>query len=98
MIFQELSLIQTQTVAENIFLNEELKKGILTDEKRMEEETKKILEQFGIEIHPKEVVSKLSVGLCQLVEIAKALSKEAQILVMDEPTALSFGRRSEIII
>jgi ribose transport system ATP-binding protein len=87
MIFQELSLIPTQTVAENIFLNEELKKGILTDEKRMEEETKKILEQFGIDIHPRETVSNLSVGLCQLVEIAKALSKEAQILVMDEPTA-----------
>lgn len=87
MIFQELSLIPTLTVTENIFLNEEEKKGILTDEKRMEAETKKVLEQFGIEIHPKEKVSNLSVGLCQLVEIAKALSKEAKILVMDEPTA-----------
>lgn len=87
MIFQELSLIPTLTVTENIFLNEEERKGILTDQKRMEAETKKILEQFGIEIHPREKVSNLSVGLCQLVEIAKALSKEAKILVMDEPTA-----------
>ncbi len=87
MIFQELSIIPTLTVAENIYLNEEDKKGIFLDERKMQEKAKALLEQFGIEISPKEKVSELSVGLCQLVEIAKALSKEAKILIMDEPTA-----------
>lgn len=87
MIFQELSVIPTLTVVENIYLNHEEKKGILNDDKRMQEEAKALLDRFGIDIPVTEKVSNLSVGFCQLVEIAKALSKEVKILVMDEPTA-----------
>ena len=87
MIFQELSIIPTLTVAENIYLNEEEKKGLFLDDKRMQQDAKALLDQFGIDISPKSKVSDLSVGFCQLVEIAKALSKEAKILIMDEPTA-----------
>ncbi len=87
MIFQELSIIPMLTVTENIYLNEEEKKGVLLDDKRMQQDAKALLDQFGIDISPKAKVSDLSVGFCQLVEIAKALSKEAKILIMDEPTA-----------
>jgi len=87
MIFQELSIIPTLTVTENIYLNEEEKKGMLLDDKRMRKDAKALLDQFGIDISPRAKVADLSVGFCQLVEIAKALSKEAKILVMDEPTA-----------
>lgn len=87
MIFQELSVIPSLTVTENIYLNEEEKKGLFLDDKRMQQDAKALLDQFGIDISPKARVSDLSVGFCQLVEIAKALSKEAKILIMDEPTA-----------
>lgn len=87
MIFQELSIIPTMTVVENIYLNHEEKKGILNDDKQMEKDAKELLDRFGINIPIREKMSNLSVGFCQLVEIAKALSQEVKILVMDEPTA-----------
>lgn len=87
MIFQELSLIQTMTVAENIFLGEEVTKGGFRDIERMNKRSKEVLEELGLEIDPKATVSQLSVGMSQMVEIAKAVSKKARILVLDEPTA-----------
>ena len=87
MIFQELSIIPTLTVVENIYLNHEEKRGLFTDNKQMEKEAKALLDRFGIDIPIHEKVSNLSVGFCQLVEIAKALSREVKVLVMDEPTA-----------
>ncbi len=88
MIFQELSIIPTLTVAENIFLNQEKRKvGFFLDERLMFRKAKELLDKFGIQIDPKAVTNTLSVGCCQLVEIAKALSMDAKILIMDEPTA-----------
>lgn len=88
MIYQELSIIPTLTVAENIFLNQEKKKGnLFLDEKAMISSAQNLLSTFGINISPTAVVNTLGVGYCQLVEIAKALAKEAKVLVMDEPTA-----------
>jgi len=87
MIYQELSLIQTMTVAENIFLGEEITKNGIRDTKKMDELTKKVLEELGIEVRPTALVNQLSVGISQMVEIAKAVSKQAKILVFDEPTA-----------
>lgn len=87
MIFQELSLVPTLTVAENIFLNQEPIKNRLIDYKTIKQKTKELLDSFEIDIDPDTVVSDLSVGYCQLIEIAKALSRETKILVMDEPTA-----------
>jgi ribose transport system ATP-binding protein len=87
MIFQELSVIPTLTVVENIYLNNEKTKGFLNDDKLMESSAKELLDRFQIDIPIHEKVSALSVGYCQLVEIAKALSQDASILVMDEPTA-----------
>ena len=87
MIFQELSLIPTLSIAENIFLNHEIKKGILLDEKQMNEQTAKLLKNFDIVLPPKIKIMDLSVGQQQMVEIVKAISKDADIVVMDEPTA-----------
>lgn len=87
MIFQELSLVPTLTVAENIFLNQEPTKSGLIDYKTIKQKTKELLDSFEIDIDPDTVVSDLSVGYCQLIEITKALSRETKILVMDEPTA-----------
>lgn len=87
MIFQELSLVQTMTVAENIFLGQEITKGYLRDTKKMTEDAVKVLEELGLDIDPNIQVNQLSVGMSQMVEIAKAISKNAKILVLDEPTA-----------
>ncbi len=88
MIFQEFSLVPTLTVAENIFLNYEIKKNkFILDEKSMRKKAQKLLDDLDIELDPDTVVADLSVGFSQMVEIAKALSKEAKILIMDEPTA-----------
>jgi ribose transport system ATP-binding protein len=87
MIFQELSVIPSLSVVENIFLNHEEKKGFFTDDKKMRKEAETLLSRLGIEIPVTEKIARLSVGFCQLIEIAKALSKRVKILVMDEPTA-----------
>jgi len=87
MIFQELSLIQTMTVAENIFLGEELNKGMFRDVQQMNEKTSEVLRELNIDIDPNVRVNQLSVGMSQMVEIAKAISKNARILILDEPTA-----------
>ena len=87
MIFQEMSLIQTLTVSENIFLGSEILKHGMRDEKTMDAETQKVLERLGIEVTPSTVVSSLGVGMSQMVEIAKAVSKKAKILIFDEPSA-----------
>lgn len=87
MIFQELSLIQTLTVAENIFLGNEIVKHGMRDIKAMNQKAKEVLDKLGIDVDPDTRVDALSVGMSQMVEIAKAVSKDAKILVFDEPTA-----------
>lgn len=87
MIFQELSLIPTMTVAENIFLGEEVTKHGFRDTAYMNQRAETVLKELGIDVKPDTVVGTLSVGVSQMVEIAKAVSKEAQILILDEPTA-----------
>jgi ribose transport system ATP-binding protein len=88
MIFQEFSLIPTLTVYENVFLNNEKKNKVrFLDKSTMIRKTRELLEMLGMDIDPEEIVGSLSVGYCQMVEIAKALSTDAKILVLDEPTA-----------
>lgn len=86
MIFQELSLIPTMTVAENIFLGNEISVGLKLNKKEMKEKTRELLHALGLDIDPDIEVSKLSTGMSQMVEIAKAISKDSKILVFDEPT------------
>jgi len=96
MIFQEFSLVSTLTVAENIFLaHEPKKKSGLVDNALCIEKSKSILSGLGVDIDPTTRVEELSVGYRQIVEIAKALSHNVKILVMDEPTSALTNRETE---
>lgn len=86
-IHQELALEPHLSVAENIFLGRERKKGPFVSKKAMNEEARKYLEFVGLNVDPVSSVSKLSTGQQQMVEIAKAFSLNARIIVMDEPTS-----------
>lgn len=86
-IYQEFNLVDELSVAENIFLGRAIRKGIAIDRKAMEKEAAKIFEQFEIDINPARLVGELTVGYQQLVEIAKAISQNAKMLIMDEPSA-----------
>lgn len=87
MIFQELSLIPTLTVAQNIFLHREPRSGYFLNDREAVRRSREILTDLGEDIDPNARVQDISSGACQMVEIAKALSQNAQILIMDEPTS-----------
>ncbi|MCF6378142.1 sugar ABC transporter ATP-binding protein [Nocardioides KLBMP 9356] len=87
MVFQEFSLIPSLSVARNIFLGREPRRFGLTDDATMIRKSTEILDRMGADIEPRTVLSDLPVGYWQLTEIAKALSLDARILIMDEPTA-----------
>jgi ribose transport system ATP-binding protein len=91
MIFQELSLVPTLTVAQNVFLTVEPRKGGLIDDREAEARTRALLAELGIDLDPQAIVGDLPMALRQLIEIAKALSQDARVLIMDEPTS-SLGR------
>ena len=86
-IHQELNMMTHLTVAENIFIGREKMHGIFLDEKAINTMAKNLLIKLGIDIDPKELVGDLTVGRQQMVEIAKAISFESKVLVLDEPTA-----------
>ncbi|MEF9941936.1 MAG: sugar ABC transporter ATP-binding protein [Lachnospiraceae bacterium] len=86
-IHQELNMCAHLSVAENIFLGrEEIHSGVLAD-KKMNQDAQAILDRLNIDINPKSIVGDLAVSKQQMVEIAKALSTNAKILIMDEPTS-----------
>jgi putative multiple sugar transport system ATP-binding protein len=86
-IHQELALSPYLSIAENIFLNNEIKKKGLIDWNQTNLEAQKLLAKVGLSEDPNTPVSKIGVGKQQLVEIAKALSKRVKLLILDEPTA-----------
>jgi ribose transport system ATP-binding protein len=89
-IHQELNVLDNLDVAANVFLGREPVRGgplRLVDTKRMREETRRHLARLGLEIEPDTPLSRLSIAQQQMVEIAKALSQDARILIMDEPTS-----------
>ncbi|MFL6662933.1 MAG: sugar ABC transporter ATP-binding protein [Rhizobacter sp.] len=87
MIHQELNLVPHLSVAENIFLAREPHTGWFIDRPRLHAEARRCLQRLGVDIDPKAIVRTLSVAQRQMVEIAKALSLEAEVLIMDEPTS-----------
>jgi ribose transport system ATP-binding protein len=88
MIFQELSLVPTLTVAQNIYLTREPRtRGGLLDDRTLERQARVLLAELGVDIDPRAEVRRLGAASMQLVEIAKALSQNARVLIMDEPTA-----------
>jgi len=86
-IYQELALVPEMTVYENIFLGHEIKKGNLIDWNETIKRAGEMLEKVKLNVNLAEKVKDLGVGKRQLVEIAKALSKDVKLLILDEPTA-----------
>ncbi len=88
-IYQELMLLPHRTVAENIFLGRYPKTGLgKIDYKKMERDAKAVLDELKLDLDARAVVEDLSVAKRQMVEIAKAMSRNAKIVVLDEPTAV----------
>src|SRR5215203_5153854 len=88
MIFQEFSLIPTLSVAQNIFLHSEPHTGVgFLNDREAERRTQELFAELGEDVHPRATVADLSTGYWQLTEIAKALARDARILIMDEPTS-----------
>ncbi|WP_277614004.1 sugar ABC transporter ATP-binding protein [Neobacillus muris] len=88
MIHQELTAVEHMTIAENIFLGKELSfKNVWINEKGMVRKTKELLERVGLHLDPKTLMKHLSVSEKQMVEIAKAVSYESKVIIMDEPTS-----------
>jgi len=86
-IYQELTLIKEMSIAENIFLGNEPVKNGFVDWNKIRYESKELIKRVRLDINVDRKIKELGVGQQQLVEIAKALSKKAKILVLDEPTA-----------
>ncbi|HQF90730.1 MAG TPA: sugar ABC transporter ATP-binding protein [Synergistaceae bacterium] len=94
-IHQELSLAPHLSVAQNIFLGRELRRGVFVDSRRMREMAKDLLAHLRCDIDPDRTAGELSTGEQQLVEIAKALSQKVSILALDEPTSSLSARETE---
>ncbi len=90
MIHQELNLLPEMTVAENIFLGHEIVRGPLAwlDRGMMERRSEELLESFGQKLSGRAVVKKISLAQQQMVEIAKAISVQSKIIIMDEPSSI----------
>lgn len=98
MIHQEFNLALQLTVEENIFLGREKRRGPFLDHKAMRADSRKLLERLNCSIDPTERVSNISVPSRQMVEIAKALGRNARVLIMDEPTAVLTNRETDILL
>ena len=86
-IHQELNMMNHLTVAQNMFIGREFMNGALINDRAMEEEARKLFEKMNVRINPSTKLGDLTVGKQQMVEIAKAVSRDCKLLVLDEPTA-----------
>jgi inositol transport system ATP-binding protein len=99
MIHQEISLVPTLTVAENIWLYREdrFMNGILINNRKRIQATKELLDRLNISIKPEEIVSNLTVAQCQLVELARSVSCDSDVIIMDEPTSSLSEKEVDIL-
>ncbi len=99
MVFQELSFVPDMTLEENLFLGRWYKKNPLQmDWKRIRKETKKLLEEEGLDYEPDTLLRNMTVSNIQMLEILKAISFNAEILIMDEPTSSISNQDVEFLI
>ncbi|MBO8165169.1 MAG: sugar ABC transporter ATP-binding protein [Brevibacillus sp.] len=96
-IYQELSLSPNMTVAENIFAMREPARFGLINDKELNRQAKTLLDELEIDISPSKPVNELSISNQQLVEIAKALSMQPKIIIMDEPTSALSSKETELL-
>jgi len=87
MVHQELNLVLQRTVMDNMWLGRYPRKGFFVDQDKMYRDTKAIFDELDIDIDPRDKVANLSVSQMQMIEIAKAFSYDAKIVIMDEPTS-----------
>lgn len=87
MIYQELNLVQKLSVSDNIFIGRESKQGITLNRKKDRKRTKELLRELELDLDPDIIVENLTVAKQQMVEIAKGISYNSKVLIMDEPTA-----------
>lgn len=98
MIHQEFNLAQQLSVEENIFLGREIKRGPFLDHRAMQAKSRALLERLNCRVDPSSRISDISVPNRQMVEIAKALGRNARVLIMDEPTAVLTARETDILL
>ncbi|MFO7167883.1 MAG: ABC transporter ATP-binding protein [Chloroflexota bacterium] len=95
MVHQHFMLVPTLTVAENVMLGMEITNGLLLDERKANERVRELSEQYGLAVPPEAYVQDLPVGVQQRAEIIKALYRGADILILDEPTAVLTPQEAE---
>jgi ribose transport system ATP-binding protein len=98
LIHQEFNLAEQLSVEQNVFLGREKHRGPFLDHRAMQAQTRALMERLQARIDPRASVSTLSVPDKQMVEIAKALSRDARVLIMDEPTAALTNRETEVLL
>ena len=86
-VHQELNMMNDLTVAQNLFIGREEMNGLFIDDKKMNEKARELFKVLKIDINPAEKIGNLTVGKQQMVEIAKAISSNAKVIIFDEPTA-----------
>jgi ribose transport system ATP-binding protein len=86
-VHQELNLMRHLSAAQNIFIGREPRRGLFLDEERLNADARRLFERLNIDLDPRTRVAELTVARQQMVEIAKALSFDSKVLIMDEPTA-----------
>jgi len=86
-VHQELNMMNDLTVAQNLFIGKERKKGVFIDDAKMAQDAKELFKKLNVDINPNVKIGSLTVGKQQMVEIAKAISTNAKVIVFDEPTA-----------
>ena len=97
LIHQELNLAPHLSVAANIFLGRELRRGPFLDEAAMQSRSSAVLAELGCQLDPAAPVRSLTVAQRQMVEIAKAVSRDVRVLIMDEPTAVLTGTEAAVL-
>jgi len=97
MIHQEILMVPELTVAQNIFLGREIKLGYWVDEQQINQRSQEILNLIGLDLNVNTKAKNLSIAEMQLIEIAKAISNHAKVIIMDEPTSALSDKESEML-
>ncbi len=97
LIHQELNLAEQLTATENIFLGNELKRGLFLDKAQMQKLAQGYLHTLNCNVDPNQAINELPVSAKQMIEIAKAYAKNSRLLILDEPTAVLTANESEVL-